>query len=120
MSMIEVMLALVVVAVAVLGTFAAMGTSHQVSKTATARSRVLEQVQRTVEEIQNTSFGSYSAQTFVVDGVQPVDGRDTVGVIDKFQEIAGRKIRFRIEAKWKDDHGESTLSTVYVHCNRGY
>ena len=116
----EVMIAIAILVIAILSTFSALGTSHQVSRSATIRARVMEKIQKAVEEIQSTDFGGFSTVSFDVEGAQAPPGRTTIGIIEPVSDIPNRKIKYRIEAQWMDDTSVAVIATMYTHANRGY
>src|SRR5205807_158470 len=109
-TLVEATMAGVLLTIALMSTFGAMTTANQVTISASHRSRVMEQVQKAIEQIQATQFGTFSTATFTVDGVlistQRQQNVGAVGRIAEVSRIPYRTIRYLIEAVWLENGSE--------------
>jgi type II secretory pathway pseudopilin PulG len=121
-TMIELMVVVVITFIATASFISSLTIASRVQTRTVAQSRVLEQVQRTIEQIQNSNFSTlqttWDDTGFDVSGVNPPTGVAQVGAVDIFSSTS-TKVPFRITATWEDLQGPCAFSVVYVHTNRG-
>jgi prepilin-type N-terminal cleavage/methylation domain-containing protein len=121
-TLIEVMITLAIIAIALSAFCGSLFTAQQVQARTISQSRALEQIQKIIEQIQNTDYTSiqtsWDNQTFPVTGLTPQIGSTTcctVNVVNPQVEM----IPLRITVSWLDLEGPGSISVIYVHTNRG-
>lgn len=121
-SLVELMVVLVILFIGLASFISSLMTAQQMQTRTVAQSRVLEQIQKTIEQIQNTDFSAiqttWSGTSFDVTGVNPPAGIAKVGTVTAFSATS-TKVPFRITATWEDLEGPCAVTVVYVHTNRG-
>jgi len=121
-TLVEVMIALVVLGIATSAFASALATAQQVHTRTWMQARAFEQIQKVIEQIQNTNFASvqttWNNTSFDVSGLTPQTGSTRVGSVTIFNATSS-VIPVRIVASWTDYQGPTEIVVVYVHVNRG-
>ena len=140
MTLIEVMIAMVILVVGLSALFDSMVTSKRVNDRATNQAKAYEEIQAQIESLQYMPFDSvrrdFKGIAFDVKGLAPQTGAITCGTITKLLNanpnstvIAPNPNKFlltdnilplRFRVAWTDDQGPASVETVYVVTNRGY
>ena len=121
-TLVEIMIALAIIAVALSAFCGSLFTAQQVQTRTISQSRALEQIQKIIEQIQNTNYtsvqSSWDNKTFPVSGLTPQPGSTTCCTVNVVSPQVD-KIPLRITVSWSDLSGPGTISVIYVHTNRG-
>ena len=121
MGTMEVMIAMMVLAVALASVSEAIFTAHRTVRSTAAEAAVLQQVEAAIEEIQTVPFAEvpgFDGVTMDVPGVDPPDGVAaplTIAVDSPSAEVC----RVVVSAAWQDLSGPRSASFTYLHVNRG-
>jgi prepilin-type N-terminal cleavage/methylation domain-containing protein len=121
-TLIEVLIALSIIAIALSAYCSSIFGAQQTQNRSISQSRALEQIQKVIEQIQNTNYASvqtsWDGQSFTVPGLAPQAGRTTECTVNVISPQVN-KIPLRITVSWLDIQGPASISVVYVHTNRG-
>ncbi len=139
-TLIEIMIAMVILVVGMGTLFDSMVTSQRVNERATNQAKAYEEIQAQIESLQYMPFDSvrrdFKGIAFDVNGLTPIKGNATCGTVtrlanpnpdDKSMSPNPNKftttdlvlpLRFRVS--WEDHEGPSSVETIFVIANRGY
>jgi prepilin-type N-terminal cleavage/methylation domain-containing protein len=141
LTLIEVMIAMVILVIGISTLFDSMVTSKRVNDRATSQAKAYEEIQAQIENLQYMPFASlregFKGIAFNVRGLRPPGGDFSCGTVTKLSNpnpndttIApinpnvfsptDNILPFRIRVSWEDDQGPAMVETVYVATNRGY
>jgi prepilin-type N-terminal cleavage/methylation domain-containing protein len=140
MTLIEVMIAMVILVIGLSALFDSMVTSKRVNDRATNQAKAYEEIQAQIESFQYMPFDSvrrdFKGVAFDVKGLAAQTGAITCGTISKLSNANPNStvtapnpnkflatdnvlpLRFRVA--WTDEQGPVAVETVYVVTNRGY
>jgi Tfp pilus assembly protein PilV len=124
-TLIELMIVLVVLFMGVTVFIGSLSSASLIQTRTAAQSRVLTEIQRSIEDIQFTQFNqidTWNDKTFDVEGVDAQPGEASVGHVffeNVLSTSVGSKVPIRLTAKWIDNEGPCEMTLVYVHTNRG-
>lgn len=124
-SLLEVMIAMAVMAIAISSIFGAMGTASQISEAATNRDNALKQIQNVIEKIKPTAFDNLNGHEgwFDVAGLSAPPGRQRVmqvWPVDEGGTNATDRLRHnRLRCEWIDLSGVQFYEIEYysAHTN---
>lgn len=139
-SLIEVMIAMVILAVGLSTLFDSLVTSKRVNDRATNQARAYEEIQAQIESFQYLPFDSvrrdFKGIAFEVRGLRPQRGSVTCGTITRVSNttpestatspnpnkflLTDNVLPLRFRVAWEDENGPAAVETVYVVTNRGY
>jgi len=140
MSLIEVMIAMVILAIGLSTLFDSMITSKRVNDRATNQAKAYEEIQAQIETIQYMPFDSvrrdFKGIAFDVLGLRIPDGAVTCGTVTNFAnsnpddtaiapnpnkfKLSDQVLPLRFRVAWVDENGPASVETVYVVTNRGF
>lgn len=140
LSLVEVMIAMVILVIGLSTLFDSMVTSKRVNDRATNQAKAYEEIQAQIESLQYLPFDSvrkyFKGVSFSVKGLSPQSGAFTVGTITKLSNpnpdstaVAPNPNKFlftdnvlplRFRVAWVDEQGPASVETVFVVTNRGY
>jgi prepilin-type N-terminal cleavage/methylation domain-containing protein len=121
-SLIEIMIALVIISIALSAFCSSLFTAQQVQTRTVCQSLALEQIQKVVEQIQYTDYDGvppgWDKASLPVTGLTPQAGQANPCTVNVFNQQVDR-IPLRITVAWTDLEGPASISVVYVHVKRG-
>ena len=131
MSLVEVMIAMMVLAIGLSTLFDSMITSKRVNDRATNQAKAYEEIQAQIETMQYMPFDSvrrdFKGIAFDVLGLRIPDGAVTCGTVTKFSNpnpnkflLSDQVLPLRFRVAWVDENGPAWVETVYVVANRGF
>ena len=140
LSLVEVMIAMVILAIGLSTLFDSMVTSKRVNDRATNQAKAYEEIQAQIESLQYMPFESvrrdFKGISFDVKGLSPLNGAVTCGTISKLSNpnpddtgtapnpnkflLTDNVLPLRFRVAWLDEQGVASVETVYVVTNRGY
>lgn len=140
LSLVEVMIAMVILAIGLSTLFDSMVTSNRVNDRATNQAKAYEEIQAQIESLQYMPFDSvrrdFKGIAFDVKGLAPRKGAVTCGTITKLSNpnpddastspnpnkflLTDNVLPLRFRVAWEDQQGVAWVETVYVVTNRGY
>lgn len=140
LSLVEVMIAMVILVVGLSTLFDSMMTSKRVNDRATYQAKAYEEIQAQIESLQYMPFDSvrrdFKGIAFAVKGLTPQAGAVTVGTITKLSNpapdstatapnpnkflLTDNVLPLRFRVAWIDEQGPASVETVYIVTNRGY
>jgi Tfp pilus assembly protein PilV len=140
LSLVEVMIAMVILVIGLSTLFDSMVTSKRVNDRATNQAKAYEEIQAQIEALQYMPFDSirrdFKGIAFDVKGLSPQTGAVTCGTITKLSNpnpndtatapnpnkflLTDNVLPLRFRVAWLDDQGPASVETVYVVTNRGY
>jgi prepilin-type N-terminal cleavage/methylation domain-containing protein len=140
LTLVEVMIAMVILVVGLSVLFDSMVTSKRVNDRATSQAKAYEEIQAQIETLQYMPFDSvrrdFKGVAFDVKGLTPQTGAVTCGTVTKLSNadpnstaIAPNPNKFvttdnvlplRFRVAWTDEQGPIMVETIYVVTNRGY
>ncbi len=140
LSLVEVMISMVILAIGLSTLFDSMITSKRVNDRATNQAKAYEEIQAQIETLQYMPFASvqrdFKGIAFDVLGLRIPEGAVTCGTVTKFSNpnpddtsIAPNPNKFnltdtvlplRFRVAWVDENGPAWVETVYVVTNRGF
>ncbi len=119
-SMLEVMIAMAVMAIGISAMFSAMGMASQVSDSASGRDIALKQIEDVIEEIKPTSFVYLNGHEgwFDVPGLAAPAGRQKVMEVWAVDEalaanVNDRMRHVRLRCEWVDRSGPQFIECEY-------
>lgn len=139
-TLVEVMIAMIVLVIGLSALFDSMVTSKRVNDRATNQAKAYEEIQAQIETLQYMPFDSvrrdFKGIAFDVQGLRPQDGALTCGTVtnlanpnpddtaiapnpNKFK-LTDQVLPLRFRVAWVDDNGPASVETVYVVTNRGF
>ena len=140
MSLVEVMIAMVILVIGLSTLFDSMVTSKRVNDRATNQAKAYEEIQAQIETLQYMPFDSvrrdFKGIAFDVQGLRPQQGTVTCGTVtnlantnpddtntspnpNKFK-LTDQVLPLRFRVAWVDENGPAAVETVYVVTNRGF
>lgn len=139
-TLVEVMIAMVVLVIGLTALFDSLVTSKRVNDRATNQAKAYEEIQAQIETLQYMPFDSvrrdFKGIAFDVQGLRPQDDAVTCGTVtnlsntnpndttttpnpNKFR-LTDQVLPLRFRVAWVDDNGPASVETVYVVTNRGF
>jgi prepilin-type N-terminal cleavage/methylation domain-containing protein len=139
-SLVEVMIAMMVLAIGLSTLFDSMITSKRVNDRATNQAKAYEEIQAQIESLQYMPFDSvrrdFKGIAFDVQGLRIPDGAVTCGTVTNFAnpnpddtatapnpnkfKLSDQVLPLRFRVAWVDENGPASVETVYVVTNRGF
>ncbi len=140
MSLVEVMIAFMVLAIGLSTLFDSLITSKRVNDRATNQAKAYEEIQAQIETMQYMPFDSvrrdFKGIAFDVLGLRIPDGAVTCGTVTKFLNpnpndtatspnpnkflLSDQVLPLRFRVAWVDENGPAWVETVFVVTNRGF
>jgi prepilin-type N-terminal cleavage/methylation domain-containing protein len=140
LSLVEVMISMVILAIGLSTLFDSMITSKRVNDRATNQAKAYEEIQAQIETLQYMPFASiqrdFKGIAFDVEGLRVPEGAVTCGTVTKFSnpnpddtslapnpnkfELTDQVLPLRFRVAWVDENGPAWVETVYVVTNRGF
>jgi len=138
-SLVEVMIAMVILVVGLSTLFDSLVTAKRVNDRATNQAKAYEEIQAQIESIQYMPYrdihNQFKGIAFDVKGLTPPTGAVTCGTVTKLSNpnpddtsVAPNPNRFlasehslplRFRVAWMDEQGPMSLEVVYVVADRG-
>lgn len=139
-SLIEVMIAMMILAIGLSTLFDSMITSKRVNDRATNQAKAYEEIQAQIESLQYMPFDSvrrdFKGIAFDVQGLRVPEGAITCGTVTNFANpnpddtstspnpnkfnLSDQVLPLRFRVAWVDENGPASVETVYVVTNRGF
>jgi prepilin-type N-terminal cleavage/methylation domain-containing protein len=140
LTLIEVMIAMVILVIGISTLFDSMVTSKRVNDRATNQAKAYEEIQAQIETFQYMPFASardyFKGISFDVPGLNPPSGVFSCGTVTKLDNpnpydttmspnpnrfpASAQVLPLRFRVTWEDEQGVATVETTYVMATRGY
>jgi prepilin-type N-terminal cleavage/methylation domain-containing protein len=140
LTLIEVMIAMVIMVIGISTLFDSMVTSKRVNDRATNMALAYEEIQAQIESLQYMPFDSvrrdFKGIAFDVRGLNVPPGSVTCGTVTNLRNpnpestvttpnpnkfnLTDQVLPLRFRVTWTDSHGQASVECVYVVTNRGY
>jgi prepilin-type N-terminal cleavage/methylation domain-containing protein len=140
LSLVEVMISMMILAIGLSTLFDSMITSKRVNDRATNQAKAYEEIQAQIETLQYMPFDSvrrdFKGIAFDVQGLRVPEGAVTCGTVTKFSNpnpndtsttpnpnkflLSDQVLPLRFRVAWVDDNGPAWVETVYIVANRGF
>lgn len=140
LSLVELMIAMMILAIGISTLFDSLMTSKRVNDRATNQAKAYEEIQAQIESIQYMPFETirrnFKGIAFDVEGLRVPEGAVTCGTVtnfanpdpndtslipnpNKFSPTAPTlPLRFRVA--WVDENGPASVETIFVMTSRGF
>jgi prepilin-type N-terminal cleavage/methylation domain-containing protein len=139
-SLVEVMIAMVILAIGLSTLFDSMITSKRVNDRATNQAKAYEEIQAQIESLQYMPFESvrrdFKGIAFDVEGLRIPEGAVTCGTVTNMNNpnpddtsttpnpnkfaATDEVLPLRFRVAWVDENGPASVETVYIVTNRGF
>jgi len=119
-SLLEIMIAIVVLSIGTFALFAGMGTSSRISADTRAQTRALATIENLMEEIQAKPLSeivSYDNTVFDVYGRAQAGSTDQIAV--QVEDLGGGLYQVVLDAEWLSQIGTQSERLVFLQANRG-
>ena len=140
LSLVEVMISMMILAIALSVLFDSMITSKRVNDRATNQAKAYEEIQAQIETLQYMPFEDvkrkFKGIAFDVQGLRIPAGAVTCGTVTKFSNpnpndttlapnpnkflMSEKVLPLRFRVAWVDENGPAWVETVYVITHRGF
>jgi Tfp pilus assembly protein PilV len=140
LTLIEIMIAMVILIVGLSTLFDGMVTSKRVNDRATNQAKAYEEIQAQIESLQYMPFESvrrdFKGIAFNVVGLSPQTGTFSVGTVTNLSNtnpnstamspnpnkfpLSANTLPLRFRVAWQDEQGPASVETVFVITNRGF
>jgi prepilin-type N-terminal cleavage/methylation domain-containing protein len=140
LTLVEIMIAMVILVVGLSTLFDGMVTSKRVNDRATNQAKAYEEIQAQIESLQYMPFDSvrrdFKGIAFNVVGLSPQAGKFSVGTVTNLNNpdpdstatspnpnkftLSATTLPLRFRVAWQDEQGPASVETVYVVTNRGF
>lgn len=138
-SLVEVMIAMMILAIGLSTLFDSMITSKRVNDRATNQAKAYEEIQAQIESMQYLPFSSvrsdFKGIAFDVQGLRVPEGAVTCGTVTRLSnpnpddtsltpnpnrfDVTDNILPLRFRVAWVDENGPASVETVYIITNRG-
>lgn len=140
MSLVEVMISMMILAIGLSTLFDSLITSKRVNDRATNQAKAYEEIQAQIESLQYLPFDNlrreFKGISFDVQGLRIPEGAVTCGTVTKLSNpnpndtsttpnpntfnIADHSLPMRFRVSWVDENGPASVETVYIFAHRGF
>lgn len=122
-TMIEVMIAVTILSIAAFALFSAMGTSTKLSQFTQERSRVMQEMENLIEEIQSITLEQvaedyHGTARSVWDSASPAGAQEAI-LISAISIDTGRLTEVTLRAEWTGQSGLQSEQLIIYLTNRG-